>query len=100
MIISKKIDKSIEKIFDFCKKIYCCVTEKGKSAGWRIMTLQRKRCLSWIAKNDSLNAQKGGLFQAEGAIYKKGPIHTLDEQACELTHHMYSQKANNFSCSG
>lgn len=44
--------------------------------------------------------RKGDSFQAEwGDVYKKkGPIHTLDEKAFELTHHMYSQKANNFSC--
>lgn len=73
MIILKNIDKAIEEIFGFCNKIYWCGTEKGKSEGWKI-TLESKQFLSWIVKDDSLNAQERGVIPGRGGrIYKKDP---------------------------
>lgn len=71
MIISKNTDKATGKkslnSVKKKKKVHCCGTEKGKCAGWRVVTLPRKPCLSWIAKNDSLNAQKGRLIPGRGS---------------------------------
>ena len=44
--------------------------------------------------------RKGESFQAEGALYNKRLMHTLDEEGFDLLHHMHSKKANNFFMHG
>lgn len=96
MIILKTRDKAIEEIFAFWKiKMYSVVAERRETWGAEGHPSEEATselgCKGWL-----LDDRRKESFQAEAAVYKKGPVTTLGKEPFDLTHREYSQKANNF----